>query len=375
MVARITAGAAVALILVAAWVSSPVAAQDARQPLPRRLRLPDTPFRYANPVLPDHFTTFAAARMDNTPPDNPLTDAGAALGRVLFYDTRLSANGTVSCGSCHLQAHAFADPNRFSKGFAGQLTDRHAMTIVDLRYYQAGRFFWDERAGNLEEMVLLPIENRIEMGQQLKTVVGILARDARYAELFRRAFGDHEVTERRIGQAMAQFIRSMVSYRSKYDNGRTQVQSAHDDFENFTVQENRGKALFLRNCANCHLPVQDAHFFMPVPTNNGVDADYRHADGGVGEVTLRGHQLGSFKSPTLRNVEVTGPYMHDGRFATLGEVVDHYSEKFNAHPNLDLRMRPLNFTPSEKASLIAFLETLTDRAFLSDPKFSNPWSE
>ena len=374
MVARFTAAAAAALILAAAWASSPSAAQDVPSRSPR-LQLPDTPFRYANPALPDHFTTFAAARMDNTPPDNALTDAGAALGRVLFYDTRLSANGTVSCGSCHVQANAFADPNRFSKGFAGRLTDRHAMTIVDLRYYQAGRFFWDERAGNLEEMVLLPIENRIEMGQQLKTVVGTIARDERYAELFRGAFGDAEATERRIGNAIAQFIRAMVSYRSKYDAGRSQAETAHDDFENFTPQENRGKALFLRNCANCHLPVQDAHFFMPVPTNNGVDVDYRYSDGGVGEVTLRGHQLGSFKSPTLRNVEVTGPYMHDGRFATLAEVVDHYSDRFKAHPNLDPRIRPLNFTPSEKKSLIAFLETLTDRAFLSDPKFSNPWSE
>jgi cytochrome c peroxidase len=209
MLGRILLGAG-ALMAAALCASSPSAAQNAsgggRAP-PPQLRLPATPFRYAAVPLPDHFTSLAAARSDNTPPGNPLTDDGATLGRVLFYDTRLSANGTVSCGSCHVQANAFADPNRFSRGFAGKLTDRHAMTIVDLRYYQAGRFFWDERAGNLEEMVLLPIENRIEMGQQLTTVVATLAQDARYAELFRRAFGDPQVTGQRIGKAIAQLAR------------------------------------------------------------------------------------------------------------------------------------------------------------------------
>jgi cytochrome c peroxidase len=128
----------------------------------------DRPYQYAYLDLPSHFTQPAAEKFDNTPADNPVTDTGATLGRVLFYDTRLSANNTVSCGSCHVQAHAFVDPSRFSKGFKGGLTDRHAMNLVNLRYHPRARFFWDDRGGNLEAMVLLPVENRLEMGMDLE---------------------------------------------------------------------------------------------------------------------------------------------------------------------------------------------------------------
>jgi len=167
----------------------------------------------------------------------------------------------------------------------------------------------------------------------------------------------------------------MVSYQSKYDEGRAKAGSLRDDFENFTVQENRGKALFINSCAVCHLPGQDAHFSMIAPGNNGLDADYknRNVDGGVGDITLNGQQLGLFKSPSLRNVERTAPYMHDGRFDTLDKVIDHYSKEVKPHPNLDPRLRRLNFTTSEKAALIAFLKTLTDQKFLTDPKFSDPF--
>src|SRR5687768_4274680 len=153
------------------------------------LELPSTPYRYAKIDLPTHFTQ-PWRNHDNTPPDNPLTDDGATLGRVLFYDTRLSANNTTSCASCHVQARAFSDPKRFSTGFHGATTDRRAMPLVNLRYYQPARFCWDERAGNLEEMVLLPIQNRIEMGQDIKRVVDTLSRDTMYPVLFARAFGD-----------------------------------------------------------------------------------------------------------------------------------------------------------------------------------------
>jgi cytochrome c peroxidase len=295
------------------------------------------------------------------------------MGRVLFYDTRLSANNKVSCSSCHVQKNGFADPNRFSKGFAGKLTDRHAMSLVNLRYVPRGRFFWDERAGSLEEAVLVPIQSKVEMGQDLTKLVKILGTDAQYPKLFQKAFGDAKVTPGRIGQALAQFLRSLVSCRSKYDEGLAQVKSVRDDFPNFSVQENRGKALFVNNCAVCHLPGPDVNFLMIGPANNGLDADYKNADGGVGDITLHPRDLGRFKSPSLRNVEVTGPYMHDGRFDTLDKVLDHYSKGIKLHPNLDPRMHPLNFTNSEKAALIAFLRTLTDQAFLSDPKFSDPW--
>ena len=339
----------------------------------RTLRMPEIPYHYANLDLPAHFTTPAAQRFDNTPEDNPTTDEGATLGRVLFYDTRLSANNTISCGSCHVQKHGFVDPSRFSKGFEGKLTDRHAMNLVNLRFHPRARFFWDERSGNLEAMVLMPIQNRIEMGQELERLPAILARDRQYAELFQHAFGDTDITVERIARALAQFLRSMVSFHSRYDDGMVSARSAADDFANFTQEENRGKALFLRNCSLCHLPDQQAHFIMTEPVNTGLDEDTRQADGGVGDISLKPNQLGQFKSPSLRNVEVTAPYMHDGRFSTLPAVLDHYSSGGKNHPNKDVRVQPLHFTDSEKAALIAFLKTLTDEQFLTDPKFSDPF--
>ena len=338
--------------------------------------LPDTPYRYSNVALPAHFSQ-RAGFIDNSPADNPITDEGATLGRVLFYDRRLSANRKTACSSCHVQHHAFADIKPLSTGFHGAHTDRRAMPLVNLRYYQRARFFWDERAGNLEEMVLLPIQSRIEMGQDLPTVVHRLERDALYPRLFEQAFGDSRISAPRIGQALAQFVRSMVSYQSRYDDGRGRVTSADDDFDNFTRQENRGKALFMRNCTGCHMKDGNEHFFVPSPSNNGLSESSPFADGGVGDVTLRAADLGLFKSPSLRNVAVTAPYGHDGRFASLEALIDHYSDVAIPHTSLEYYgpEEPLRFTRSEKAALIAFLKTLTDERFLSDPKFSNPFSE
>ena len=339
------------------------------------LVLPATPYRYANVELPAHFTQ-AGRNHDNTPPDNPVSDDGATLGRVLFYDTRLSANNTTSCASCHVQTHAFADPKPFSRGFHGAPTDRRAMPLVNVRYYERSRFFWDERAGDLEAMVLLPVQSRIEMGQDLKQVVDTLTRDAMYPVLFGRAFGDRQITDQRIGKALAQFVRSIVSYQSRYDEGRARAASAQDGFANFTLQENRGKALFMRNCSACHMEGGNEHFFGRIPANTGLRGNDPGADGGIGDVTLRVADLGSFKSPSLRNVEVTAPYGHDGRFATLDALIDHYSDNSIFDPNRGYVIpRSLKFTASEKAALIAFLKTLTDRTCLADPRFSNPFVE
>jgi cytochrome c peroxidase len=370
-------------VLVLVFVLSAAALSASRPAARSTPNLPATPYRYADAQLPPHFMPFdsparsgqAASNYDNTPPDNPLTDDGATLGRVLFYDTRLSANGTTSCGSCHVQAHAFADPKPFSRGFHGARTDRRAMPLVNVRYYQRARFFWDERAGNLEEMVLLPIQSRIEMGQDLRRVVDMFAHDAIYPVLFARAFGNREITEERIGAALAQFVRSIVSCQSRYDDGRARAHAARDDFDNFTLQENRGKALFMRNCSTCHMKDGNEHFFVSVPANTRLRAKDPAADGGVGDVTLRAADFGSFKSPSLRNVEVTAPYGHDGRFSTLDAVIDHYSDNAISNPSLGYMapLGPLHFTVSEKAALIAFLKTLTDRTFLTDPRFSNPF--
>ena len=179
------------LLVAATTTESQTAPPRSSEPV---LRLPQIPYRYDNLVeLPIHFRQGDAQRFDNTPRDNPITDAGATLGRVLFYDTRLSANGTTSCATCHVQKNAFADPKPGSRGFEGGTTDRHAMNLVNLRYHPRGRFFWDERGGNLEAMVLLPVENRLEMGQDAARLPEILGRDSRYQELFRSAFGDPEI--------------------------------------------------------------------------------------------------------------------------------------------------------------------------------------
>jgi cytochrome c peroxidase len=342
------------------------------------LRLPDRLENYANPPLPRHFRGGPVRRFDNARENNPVTDAGATLGRVLFYDTQLSANNKLSCATCHQQSHAFSDPRKFSKGHDGREGDRHAMPLVNLRYEPSGRFFWDERAKSLEDQVLMPIQNKVEMGQTLEVLAAKLGGDKQYAPLFTKAFGDTRVNNQRIASALAQFVRSLVSYRSKFDGGVARAASPRADFPNFDAHENHGKTLFLRNCAVCHFPPGQAAIFSQIaPTNNGLDQADALKDFGVGDITFKRTDVGRFKSPSLRNVEFTAPYMHDGRFKTLEEVIDHYSTGIKNHPNLDPRLRGprgrLNFTSEEKADLVAFLKTLSDPKFLKDPRFSDPF--
>jgi cytochrome c peroxidase len=355
----------------------------------RKLVLPETPYKYANIELPEHFKTRAVRDLDNTPRENPITDTGATLGRVLFYDTRLSANGTVACASCHLQKNAFSDPSgKFSKGYEGKHTDRNAMPLVEARFYERGHFFWDERARTLEEQVLMPIQNKVEMGNDLTKLFDALAKAEEYPDLFRNAFGDSKVTKERTAKAMAQFVRSLLSYQSKYDEGVAKVRSRNEDFPNFSREENRGKQIFNQRCANCHMEGgQDAIFSSQNTRNNGLDADIKVPDLGVADVTFDRNRVGHFKSPSLRNIEFTGPYMHDGRFAKLEEVIEHYSTGIKLHPNLDGRLanqaarpgggssqeRGFRFSTQDKAALLAFLKTLSDKKFITDPKFSDPF--
>ena len=369
------------LALIALLAGDAVAQPTAPPPRPKRiLHLPETPFNYAKVELPPHFQASPVRRLDNTPPNNPITDAGATLGRVLFYDTRLSANGTTACASCHEQKHAFSDPNKFSKGYEGKLTDRNAMPLVESRFYPRGRFFWDERARTLEDQVLMPIQNAVEMGHTIPKLMDELAALPEYAPLYRAAFGDSRVDRDRTAKALAQFVRSLVSYQSKYDEGVAQVVTAGQPFPNFSREENRGKDIFLRVCASCHQPAgQDAVFLSPVPQNNGLDANAALADLGRADVTLQPIDVGRFKSPSLRNIEFTGPYMHDGRFAKLEDVVEHYSTGLKRHPNIDGRLNGpaanggFRFSTNEKAALVAFLKTLSDHKFVTDPKFSDPF--
>ena len=341
------------------------------------LLLPETFFNYANPTLPPHLLAPVILAQDNTPAANPTTNAGATLGRALFYDKRLSANQTISCSSCHQAAHGFSDPRRFSVGFEGGLTGRNSMGLTNAKYYLRENFFWDERAATLEDQVLQPIQNSVEMGMTLDLLVTRLAAEPFYAELFADAFGDAAVTSDRISKALAQFVRSIGTGQSKYDQG------VASGFSNFTAQENQGRQIFNGpgNCNACH----GSDNFVPGNGifNNGLENPY--IDQGVGAISGRTQDEGLFKVPSLRNIELTAPYMHDGRFATLEQVVDFYNNGVVNHPNLSppLRNPPgspgaglprrLNLTNAQKAALVAFLKTLTDTSVTTDEKFQDPF--
>lgn len=346
------------------------------------LLIPGNPFNYAAPVLPLSFTVNPILAQDNTPLNNLTTDLGATLGRVLFYDKRLSTNQTVSCASCHQQSHGFSDPRQFSVGFDGSTGSRNAMGLAHARWYQRRSFFWDERAATLEDQVLLPIQNPIEMGMTLTTLTNRLAAEPYYTNLFATTFGSTAITSDRISRALAQFVRSIVATASKYDIGLS------NNFANFTAQENLGRQIFLgqvgnATCTACH----GTDNFVPGPALNNNGLEFPFVDLGVGGITGNPGDNGKFKVPSLRNIELTAPYMHDGRFTTLEQVVEFYNSGVVDNPNLSppLRLPPppgqpvgpvrrLNLTPQQKAALVAFLKTLTDPNLATSEKYSDPFN-
>ena len=339
---------------------------------------------YAAPVYPKHYDLNVLAN-DNAPSLNKVSDAGAALGRVLFYDKNLSRNGTVACATCHIQNKGFTDERQFSQGFEGGLTPAHSMRLANANFYTGERMFWDKRAEDLEDQVRQPILNPVEMGFDdahggLDSLIRKMNKLEYYPALFEETFGSSEITEENIRRAMAQFVRSIVSTNSKFDQGFAQVfnpalpgAGAGQPFPNFTQQENRGKMLFTAGppqglgCAGCHNVPTFA--LAPNSLSNGLDA---------GETKI-------FKAPSLKNIGVTGPYMHDGRFATLAQVVEHYNSGIQDGPALDNRLKnppgtpnagqPLRFnlTNADKDALVAFLNTLTDNALMTDSKFADPF--
>ncbi|MDX5404319.1 MAG: cytochrome-c peroxidase [Bacteroidota bacterium] len=345
------------------------------------LNLPSTPYDYSLSGLPSHLANDPGMNaMDNEPLNNPVTDEGATLGRVLFYDVNLSKNRTVSCSSCHKPEFGFSDDRVLSIGFDGEESGRHSMGLTNARFYQNGRFFWDERANTLEDQVLMPIQDQVEMGMTLDSVIARLKSIDHYPGLFSDAFGDPGITEERISKALAQFVRSIVSYNTKYDQGRALVQTPVEPFPNFSPTENRGKQIFfnpqLGGCGGCHTTES---FSAPRALSNGLDPVI--TDAGVGGVTGIPQQIGTFKVPSLRNVAIRAPYMHDGRFTTLEEVVEHYNSGVNDVPGLPPGLRDpntglpkrLNLTAQQKMDLVAFLQTLTDEALSSDVRFSDPF--
>ncbi len=313
----------------------------------------------------------------------------AMLGRVLFYDTRLSKTNEVSCASCHDQGLAFADDEAFSKGFAGSLTKRNSISLAATANfstsYDASQtangegvfFFWDERAQTIVEQSSLTITDPIEMGLEPAELEQRLREDPMYSILAKRAFRSNELSFTQVLLALQEFCNSISSTNSKFDdllNWRVGHQVGSNPF---TQQELLGRGLFIDHCSSCHS--RDMTLSSKSIANNGLDLEY--ADKGVGAHRRVEAFDGFFKIPMLRNIAVTAPYMHDGRFATLEEVIDHYNTGIANHPNLsdDLKDPSTNapkrnfLTEGDKQALTAFLHTLTDYEFLADERFSDPF--
>ncbi len=319
------------------------------------------------------------------PEDNPMTEAGVQLGRMLFHEKRLSGDNTQACSDCHLQSRNFSDPAVFSTGIAGEEGHRHSMILSNLAWHvhhedsHGHGFFWDGRAPSLRDQVLDPIQDALEMDESLQDVIAKLNGDPEYRDQFKRAFDSEEATPDFLARALEQFLFSMVSNQSKYDQwllGAVEL----------TESEDRGRVLFFdefdpfnpdisgADCAHCHSGLDFSnHQFA----NNGLDADADMEDIGYMGVTGEDSDLGKFKTPSLRNVMVSAPYMHDGRFVDIDEVLDHYDHGVVSSTSLDPMMQynvdyGLGLTDQDRADLIAFLHILTDTEFLDNPAFSSP---
>jgi cytochrome c peroxidase len=344
--------------------------------LTRHLDLPVYPLDYRM-KMPVHLGGFATNKKDDL----------ATLGRVLFYDKKLSANNTVSCGSCHKPEAAFADDVAFSQGFAGELTHRNSIALGAVANFNSytieTRLFWDHRAGSVFEQSRQTIENPVEMGMQLPALHDKLLKEDYYRVLFKKAFGEQALqtgnVEFLVLVALEEFVGSIGAFNSKFDEGMAIQQHIKPDFPNFTSQENLGKDLFAQHCHGCHgegnLPLNNKETVRVA--NNGLELNY--TDEGVGGVTGLASDVGVFKVPRLRNVALTAPYMHDGRFATLRDVISHYNTGIRDHPNLhpslkvEGKPKRLNLSPEEQDALLAFLNTLTDQASCLQEKYVNPF--
>ncbi|PTQ96906.1 cytochrome c peroxidase [Mucilaginibacter yixingensis] len=315
----------------------------------------------------------------NTPDDNPTTKQGVFLGRLLFYEPLLSADNSVSCSSCHKQELAFTDGVAFSRGVHGARAARNSMSLANLLW--ARKFFWDGRASSLEEQASFPLVNPVEMGQPLDVSIKKLKNTTFYPAIFKQVYGDTAITTNRMVKALAQFERTLISANSKYDRYLANNYQPTDDelkgmtlFNTFPDPE---KGIRGANCSHCHGGPKN---YLELFHNNGLDSISK--DEGIGAFTKLATDRGRFKVPTLRNIALTAPYMHDGRFKTLNEVLDHYSEHVAQSPALSAFLqdasnipggRALKLTAIEKKQLIAFLNMLTDTTFTADARFADPF--
>ncbi|MCH1584555.1 MAG: cytochrome-c peroxidase [Flavobacteriales bacterium] len=341
--------------------------------------LPATPFPYSAQAFPEEWLTDPALQLfGNIGSDIEVTDAGATLGRVLFYDPSMSADGTVSCSSCHAQANAFADSEAKSVGVSGVPTVRNAMGLFNFRYQR--RFFWDMRTVGLAQQVLEPIAHPDEMALSLAELPVRLMEQPYYAALFEAAFGSEEINSDRVASALAQFLMCMRSYSSRYDAGRS------NGFVNFSESERMGKDLFFNGDTRCNQCHSGLNLFSTQPFVNGLELDYAAAgDGGIGSLSDDPYDDGRFKTVSLRNIGLTSPYMHDGRFATLHEVIDFYADGIQHHPYLDERLSvngfgvpgqepyQLSLSAEERSALVDFLITFNDTLMTTSEWLSNPF--
>ncbi|RIJ33519.1 cytochrome-c peroxidase [Pontibacter oryzae] len=308
------------------------------------------------------------------PERNPFTVEGVELGRMLFYDPILSVNNQVSCASCHQQGKAFSDGTALSvAGVTGNPLKRHAPALLNLAWMDG--LFWDGGAKDIESLVFGPITHPDEMGQDLKALASELQQHPKYPGLFRLAFGSDSITSARIARALAQFQRTLISANSRYDKYVRQEAGGQ-----LSGPELQGLALFKQHCASCHT----SDFFTDQAYhNNGLDAafsaEFEELAFGRGRITRQQQDIGKYKTPTLRNIALTAPYMHDGRFATLDEVVEHYRTGVVSSPSLAPELKQPNgqlgipITKEEKEKIILFLNTLTDEDFVHNQAFTNPF--
>lgn len=292
--------------------------------------------------------------------ENPITQEGFELGRKLFYDERLSRGQQVSCGSCHAQVHAFADHGvPLSLGVDGKQGMRNAPGIYNLAW--TSEFMWDGGITHIELMPIAPLTDTAEMDMPLQDLLVYLSENTEYPDDFSRVFGTPEITSKRLLQALTQFQGSIVSDNSRYDDFLRGEYTMNESQE-------RGMAVFEAKCASCHSGVLQTDFTY---RNNGLDSEFD--DYGRGRITLRPEDYGKFRVPSLRNVALTNPYMHDGRFMTLEQVLDHYSEGITNSPTLDPSLQGgIPLSEDEKSDLLEFLYTLSDFELLGDERFAEP---
>lgn len=306
------------------------------------------------------------------PVSNPQTVEGVDLGRKLFFDPILSANGTQACASCHSPENAFTDAARFSSGIDGISGPRNSMPLFNLAFNYDEKFFWDGRAFSIENQALEPVTNVIEMHNTWPDATQALQNHPEYPTLFSRAFGTVSIDSTLVTKALAQFIRTLISGNSRFDQylmGEITLTDSELNGINVFMSEDKG------DCFHCHGNPENPLWTDNIFHNNGLDADFN--DPGLGHITGDPADNGKFKTPSLRNLKFTAPYMHDGRFATLDEVINHYSEGLVSSPTIDPLMKSVNnggvqLTEDEKADLKAFLLSLSDNEFINNPRFQEP---